>query len=122
MKNNIKKYEIWLVNLEPIKWSEQSWIRPCIVIQNNLFFLNQNTTIVLPITWKKKKNWKFKVLINNYEEIWLTTKSTILTFQIRTVDKTRFIKKIWEIKDKKTKDHIKETLLMTLDIDDEFEY
>ncbi len=90
---NIKKYDIWLANLNPTKWSEQSWIRPCLVIQNNTFFEYQNTTIVLPITSTDKSDWNFRILLENYKDFWLTKESTILTFQIRTADKSRFIKK-----------------------------
>jgi len=120
MKNKIQKYEIWLLNLEPTKWSEQSWIRPCLVIQNNLFFEYQNTTIVLPITSTNKSDWKFKILLENYEEHWLNKESTILTFQIRTADKSRFIRKIWEITDLKLIKKIKESLVISLDLEDEF--
>ena len=116
----IKKYDIWLVNLEPIKWSEQAWTRPCVVIQNNIFFNFQNTTIILPITSSKKENWKFKIKLENNLDYWLQKESMILTFQLRTVDKSRFIKKIWEINDLKTKENIKNSLKITLDIDDEF--
>ena len=121
MINNIKKYDIWLIDLEPVVWSEQAWVRPCLVAQNNLFFSNQNTSIVLPITWKIKKSWKFRVRIKDYEKVGLDMISTILSFQIRTVDKTRFIKKIWEITENKIKEKIKQSLLISLDIDDEFE-
>jgi len=121
MINNIKKYDIWLIDLESVVWSEQAWVRPCLVAQNNLFFSNQNTSIVLPITWKIKKSWKFRVRIKDYEKVGLDMISTILSFQIRTVDKTRFIKKIWEITENKIKEKIKQSLLISLDIDDEFE-
>lgn len=120
MKNNIKKYDIWLLNLEPTKWSEQSWIRPCLVIQNNLFFEYQKTTIILPITSQNKSNWKFTILLEDYKKYWLKTESTILTFQIRTADKSRFIKKIWEISDLKIIKIIKESLIISIDLEDEF--
>jgi len=122
MKNNIKKYDIWLVALDPTKWSEQAWTRPCLVIQNNVFFKYQNTTIVLPITSKDKQDWKFRILLKNYKKYWLTKESTILSFQIRTVDKTRFIKKIWSLSwETELIKKIRQSLILSLDIDDEFE-
>ena len=120
MRTNIKKYDIWLVDLEPVKWSEQAWIRPCLVIQNNIFFKYQNTTIVLPITSSKKDNWKFKIKIINYKNFWLQKESIILSFQIRTVDKSRFINKIWEINDLDLRKKIKDSLNLTMDLEDEF--
>ena len=120
MQNKIKKYDIWLLDLEPTKWSEQSWTRPCLVIQNNVFFEYQNTTIVLPITSQDKSDWKFRILLENYKKYWLSKKSTILTFQIRTADKSRFIKKIWEISDLNLRKKIKESLIISLDFEDDF--
>ena len=122
MKNNIKKYDIWIISLDPTKWSEQTWTRPCLVIQNNVFFKYQNTTIVLPITSKDKQDWKFRILLKNYKKYWLTKESTILSFQIRTADKSRFIKKIWSLSwETELIKKIRQSLILSLDIDDEFE-
>lgn len=121
MKDNIKKYDIWIVDLEPIKWSEQSWIRPCLVFQNDTFFKFQNTSIVLPISSSKKENWNFKISIKNYKSCWLDKESSVLAFQIRTVDKTRFIKKIWTIDDIDLKNKIKRAVFLSIDLDDIFE-
>jgi len=120
MENNISKYDIWLVDLEPTKWNEQSWIRPCIVIQNDEFYNYQWTTLILPITWNINKDSNFWVLIKNYEDLWLNKECFIITFQIRTVSKTRFIKKLWKIDDINLKEKIKETLILTLDLEDNF--
>jgi len=117
---NIKKYDIWLIKLDPIMWSEQSWIRPCLVIQNDDFFRYQNTTLVLPISSKLDKKWMFSVIINDYKNCWLDRKSRILVFQLRTADKSRFIKKLWKINDKKLRLEIKKALDITIDMEDEF--
>lgn len=120
MGNNIKKYDIWLLDLEPTKWNEQSWIRPCIVVQNDEFFSCQWTTIILPITWNIKKDRNFWVLLRDCEKYWLDKTSFIISFQIRTVDKSRFIKKLWNIDDLEIRAKIRESLFLSLDFDDEF--
>jgi len=120
MENNICKYDIWLVNLEPTKWSEQSWIRPCLIYQSDLISRYTNTFIVLPITSKEKRESSFIVKIANFESFWLDKESIILSFQIRTVDKTRFIKKLWNIKDLETRNWIKQSIMLSLDLEDEF--
>lgn len=116
----IKKYDIWLIDLEPVIWSEQAWIRPCLVIQNDRFFKFQNTNIVLPITSQDKNHWEFWVLVKDYKKVWLSYQSIIITFQIRSADKSRFIKKIWEINDLELRLKIKNSLDLTLDLKDDF--
>ncbi len=120
MKNSIKKYDIWLVDLEPTKWNEQSWVRPCVVIQNDEFYQFQWTTLILPITSNIKKDSNFWVLLNNYNDFWLDNLSFIISFQIRTVSKTRFIKKIWDINNKNIRKQINETLKLSLDLNDDY--
>lgn len=117
---NIKKYDIWSINLDPTKWSEQAWVRPCLVFQSNIVTKYTNTFIVLPITWKEKRISPIVIKLENYKELWLTMESTILTFQIRTADKSRFIKKIWEISDLELRKKIKESLIISLDLEDDF--
>lgn len=120
MRNNISKYDIWLIDLNPTKGSEQSWIRPCLIFQSNIVTKYTNTFIVLPITGKEKRTSPIVVKLENYKDFWLTIESTILTFQIRTADESRFIRKIWEISDLKLRKEIKESLITSIDIDDDF--
>lgn len=91
---DIKRGDIVSVNLNPIKGSEQGGIRPCLVIQNNIGNSYSPTTIVAPITSKKfSKEFPTNVNIIN-EESKLEKDSTIMLNQIRTIDKSRVIKKI----------------------------
>ena len=121
MKNNIKKYDIWLIKLDPTQWSEQSGTRPCLVAHNNDFFAYQNTSIILPITSQSKNSGKVRIFLEDYKEYWLSLPSTILCFQIRTVDNSRFLKKLWHINDSKIQKKIREGLILSIDIDDDFE-
>lgn len=120
MQNNIKKYDIWLINLEPTKWWKQSWIRPCLVFQSDMISDFSTTFIVLPITSKEKRISSFIVTLNDYKKFWLSKFSTILSFQIRTADKSRFIKKLWSINDNELRKKIKESLILSIDLDDDF--
>lgn len=116
----MKKYEIWLLNLNPNKWSEQKWIRPCLIVQNNILNNKFSTIIVLPITSSIKNNSSFSIVLDNYETYWLDKKCCILCFQIRVVSKERVIKKIGEINDIKTQNLINQWLINTLDIENLF--
>ncbi len=83
---NIKRGGIVLVDLEPVKGSEQGKTRPCLIIQNDIGNSVSPTTIVAAITSKIEKEYPFTVLIRQGEAN-LPKESLILCNQIRTVSK-----------------------------------
>lgn len=90
----IKRGDIVLVDLEPVKGSEQGKIRPALIIQNDISNQFSPTTIIAPITSKiYTKEYPTNVYVSK-EESKLDKDSTIMLNQIRTIDKTRIIKKI----------------------------
>ena len=90
----LKRGEIVLVDLEPIKGSEQGGTRPCLIIQNDLGNKYSPTTIIAPIT-SKRFTKEFSVNVNLLkEDSNLKNDSTVLLNQIKTVDKSRIIKRI----------------------------
>ncbi len=97
IKMIVQRGEIFLVNLDPVKGSEQGNIRPALIIQNDSSNQYSPTTIVAPITSKiytKEFPTNVEILKN---EGGLEKESTILLNQIRTIDKTRIIKKLKKI-------------------------
>ena len=90
----IKRGDIALVNLEPIRGSEQGGIRPCLVIQNNQGNKYSPLTIISPLTSKAfTKEFPTNVVVLK-EDSGLSKNSTILLNQIRTIDKRRITRKI----------------------------
>lgn len=90
----IRRGDILFVNFEPVKGSEQGRIRPALVIQNDILNKYSPLTIVIPITSKiYEKEYPTNVEIEPFDSK-LKNKSTILLNQIRTIDKSRIIKKI----------------------------
>ena len=90
----IKRGGIVLVNFEPVRGSEQGGIRPSLVIQNDIFNKYSPTTIVAPITSKLfKKEYPTNVTLKK-EDSRLNQDSTVLLNQIKTIDKSRIIRKI----------------------------
>ena len=90
----IKKGDIVLVNLEPIKGSEQGCIRPCLIIQNNQGNKCSPLTIIAPLTSKAfTKEFPTNVVVSK-EDSGLNKNSTILLNQIRTIDKRRITRKV----------------------------
>ena len=93
VKNNISRFDVWLVQLNPTKGKEINKTRPCIVISPNEISA-LSTVIVAPMTTKGfdfpcRISCKFK-----------SKDGLLLLDQIRAVDKTRLVKKLGVI-DKK---------------------
>lgn len=90
----IKRGDIVIINLEPIRGSEQGGIRPCLIIQNDQGNKYSPLTIIAPLTSKKfSKEFPTNVELSKKDSK-LNKDSTILLNQIRTIDKLRIIKKI----------------------------
>lgn len=90
----IKKGDIFLANLEPIKGSEQGGIRPVLIIQNDISNKYSPVTIISAITSKiYEKEFPTNVFLSK-EDSNLDKDSTVLLNQIRTLDKSRLIRKI----------------------------
>ncbi|HJX50270.1 MAG TPA: type II toxin-antitoxin system PemK/MazF family toxin [Candidatus Nanoarchaeia archaeon] len=94
MVSVIKRGEIFLVNFEPIKGREQGGIRPALILQNDISNTFSLVTIVAAITSKiPEKEYPTNVFVPKKESR-LDKDSTILLNQIRTIDKTRLIKRL----------------------------
>lgn len=85
----MKKFEIWLANLDPGKM----W--PVIVIQANaLNSTNHPSTLILPITSKLKSDaFPLRIRIGK-SETKLIEESGIVVDQIRAIDNKRLVSKI----------------------------
>ena len=83
-----------VVDLDPVRGSEQGKIRPAVIIQNDDGNEHSPITIVAPIISKVyTKVYPTNVFLSSTES-GLSKDSTILLNQIRTIDKTRISKKI----------------------------
>ena len=100
---DIKRYEIYLVKLNPTVGSEIQKTRPCIVISPNEMNVLK-TVIVAPMT-SKGFDFIFRPKIKFEKKDGL-----VLLDQIRTVDKTRLVKKLGNV-DKLTSKEIPKILV-----------
>jgi len=110
----MQKFDILLVDLNPIKWSEQSWIRPCIVLQNN----NANRfakTFVIAIISSVIKEYPHTLIVKPSSINWLKEISRIDLLQVRAIDELRIIKKLWAL-DENYQSELNTKLLITFDI------
>ena len=90
----LKRGNIFLANLEPIRGSEQGGIRPVLIIQNDISNNASPVTIVAAITSKLfDKEFPTNVFISKSVS-GLDKDSNVLLNQMRTIDKSRLLKKI----------------------------
>ena len=94
MERNITRGDIFYANLDGTIGSEQSGIRPVIVVQNDAGNKYSPTTIIVPLTKK------VRLKINQPTHFWINPfgnirfDSIVLTEQIRVIDKSRLKEKI----------------------------
>ena len=93
----IKRGEIWLVNLDPTVGHEIRKERPAIIIQNDIGNKYSPITIVAPITSQGiDKVYPIEILLTS-ENSGLKKVSKALFNQIRAIDKERLNKKIGKV-------------------------
>ena len=111
---NIKRGDIFYADLSPVIGSEQSGIRPVLVIQNDIGNKYSPTVIVLAITTKRKSNIPTHINVKA-GNCGLEKDSVILVEQVRTLDKIRLKEKIGSLDDE-TMDKVKKALKISLNI------
>lgn len=83
-----QRFEIYLINLDPTVGSEIKKTRPCVIISPNEMNNHISTVIIAPLT-SKLRNYPTRVPCKVEGK-----QGQIVLDQIRTVDKSRLIKKI----------------------------
>lgn len=87
----IRRFDVYLVNLEPTKGSEIRKIRPCCVISPDEMNQFISTIIVAPMTTAGRDYpTRVKCKFQNRD-------GEIVLDQIRTIDKSRLVKKMGQI-------------------------
>lgn len=97
----MKQGEIWYVDLNPTKVSEQAGFRPTVIISGNLMNTYLPVVICCPLT-SKIKNYKGNLILEPNKTNNLELPSEILTFHIRSISKERFVRKLGQL----TKDEL----------------
>ncbi len=87
----VNRFDVYLINLDPTIGSEIQRTRPCLIISPDEMNRHIRTVIVAPMTsagkdYPTRVSCKFK-----------KKKGQIVLDQIRTIDKTRLIKKLGSI-------------------------
>ena len=90
----LKQYQIVLVNLDPTIGSEIKKTRPCLVISPDEMNHNIRTVIIAPMT-STNRDYPTRVSC-----VFRKKQGQIVLDQIRTIDKTRLIRKLGTIDSK----------------------
>lgn len=80
--------DIFLAEMKQSRGSEQAGIRPVVIVQNNTGNKHSPTTIIVPLTAKKKRPLPTHVTIKHYG---LKKKSIALCEQVTTIARSRLI-------------------------------
>lgn len=96
MPQDIKRGEIYWVDWNPGRGSEQSGLRPALVVQNDVGNKFSPTTIVAALTTAVEKSYPFLVKVTA-KESGLPKDGTVNLAVILTVDKTRLGNKCGEL-------------------------
>ena len=115
MKRKVNRGEIYYADLSPVIGSEQSGVRPVLIIQNDRDNETSPTTIVAAITSSKTKS-QLPTHVTFTTDC-LPYESTVLLEQVRTIDKIRFSECIGKL-DEETMAEVDEAIAITFDIYD----
>ncbi len=115
-KNYPKRGEIFIADLNPSFGREIHKKRPVLVISNNLLNQNLSTVIMIPLT-SIIPEFIGPDVIKVDKKIGLDNESVLLVNQIRSIDKTRLIKRVGSLSQDEI-EQVEEALQITLGITD----
>jgi mRNA interferase MazF len=116
MEKDLQRGEIWLVDWSPARGSEQSGMRPAVIIQTDAANRNSNypNTIVVTVSTKGKPV-PFHTSLKPSGANGLTEISYVKCEQILTISKDRLVKRVGRL-EKEYLEHIAEAVRKVLDI------
>ncbi|MCK5736117.1 MAG: type II toxin-antitoxin system PemK/MazF family toxin [Spirochaetaceae bacterium] len=83
----VKRFEVWLINLDPTIGSEIRKTRPGVIVSPDELNEHLATVIVVPLTTGRSYPFRMKTNVGGKDGV-------AAIDQIRTVDKRRLVKKI----------------------------
>lgn len=94
---DIKRGDLVICDLEPVRGSEQGGRRPVLVVPNDISNSSSPTLIAVPLTSKIQTRKHVTNVFVSKHDSGLGRDSTILCNQVRTVDKSRVLEKLCNI-------------------------
>lgn len=116
MKTPIKRFDVWIADLNPPKGTEPGKVRPVVIVQTDLLNNFHPSTLICPLSTNIIQGAEILRVNLAKNEAGLKTRSSILADQIRAIDNKRLVKKIGTIS-KNSKTKLKDNLKIILDLD-----
>ena len=98
MVAEVRRFDVWLVNLDPTQGSEIQKTRPCVVVSPDEMNRHIRTVIVAPMT-SRRRRYPSRVDITFQRK-----KGQVVLDQIRTVDKSRLVRRLGHLPDARARD------------------
>ena len=109
----MKQYEIWLADLNPVHGTEPGKVRPVVVVQTDLLNGLHNSTLICPVTSAVIPG--INLLRIHLRKNQLELPSDVLIDQLRAIDNKRFISKLGKL-NKEQIHALKENIKNILDL------
>ncbi len=94
MSSTINYGDIVIAHLSPVRGHEIAKARPCVVVSRNM--INQYTPlrILIPLTTNVTRVYPYQVIVKPSRQNGLSKDSKVLPEQVKSVDRSRLVKKI----------------------------
>lgn len=113
----IKKFEIWLANLDPRYGTETGKTRPVLIVQSDLLNKVHPSTLICPVTTNVKPSSQILRVNIKKGTANVLEDCDVMIDQLRAIDNKRLIKKIGSLP-KHLSDKVMENIKIVLDIED----
>lgn len=117
MITKVKKYEIWLANLDPRIGTEPGKTRPVLIVQTDILNKIHPSTLICPVTTNVKLESQILRVHIKKGMAKMKEPCDIMIDQLRAIDNKRLIKKIGELPTDLCQ-KVRENIKIVLDLDD----
>ena len=93
----IKRGEVWLAELNPIRGSEQAGTRPVLILQNDSINRFTSTFLAIPLTTNLRRASLPTCVLLSEGEGGLIKDSVALCHQLRVLDKSRLMRRLGSV-------------------------
>ena len=97
MVADVRRFDVWLVNLDPTQGSEIRKTRPCVVISPDEMNRHIRTVIIAPMT-STRRRYPTRVDLT-----FRKTKGQVALDQIRTIDNSRLTRKLGRLPERRAR-------------------
>ena len=112
----VKRFEIWIADLNPQIGTEPGKTRPVLIVQTNLLNkIPHPSTIICPLTTNIQKESEILRVHIKKGIASLNENCDIMIDQLRVIDNKRLLKKLGELPEKLS-NKVKENLMIILDL------